>query len=67
MKQLIGIAAMLFITGIAAAQGVSFTQTVKGTIIDEQSGNVLQYATVTIEGLQRTHRAANDTRDADGI
>jgi hypothetical protein len=52
MKRLTWIAAMLLITGITAAQGVSLTQTVKGTIIDEQSGNVLQHATITIEGLQ---------------
>lgn len=52
MKQLIGIAAMLVITCMAAAQEVSLTQTVKGIIIDEQSGNVLQHATVTIEGIQ---------------
>lgn len=41
---------MVFTSAIIFAQNVKFTQTVKGTIIDEQSGNVLSNATVIIDG-----------------
>jgi hypothetical protein len=40
--------------GFLPAQNISLTQTVKGTILDEQSGNVLAGATVVIEGYEST-------------
>src|SRR5262249_42892487 len=48
---LIIIIAALLGTSIVYAQGIGLTQTVKGTIIDEQSGNVLSNATVIVEGV----------------
>jgi len=50
MKKISFFLLMVFTAGIAFAQNVTFTQTVKGTILDEQSGNVLSNATVMIEG-----------------
>jgi hypothetical protein len=51
MKKLSFFILMVLTTHIITAQNISLTQTVKGTIIDEQSGNVLTNATVTIEGI----------------
>lgn len=42
-------AACSFLTGLA--QNNSFTQTIKGTVIDDQSGNVLAGVTITVEGV----------------
>ena len=51
MKRLILFILVLFSINFLAAQDATFTQTVKGTVIDEQSGSVLSNVTVTIEGL----------------
>ncbi|MFN8253713.1 MAG: TonB-dependent receptor [Ferruginibacter sp.] len=46
----------LFIAALAAlasaAQHNAFTQTIRGTVVDDQSGNVLSGVTVSIQGLQ---------------
>lgn len=53
MKKFIVLIAMVcsFLTSLA--QNSSFTQTIKGTVIDDQSGNVLAGATVSIEGSKQ--------------
>jgi hypothetical protein len=45
--------AVLFISlgGMAMAQDINYRQTIRGTVVDEQSGNVLSNITVTIEGM----------------
>jgi hypothetical protein len=51
MKTIVFSIVLLFTTGMAFAQTIDLSQTVKGVILDEQSGNVLQHASITIEGL----------------
>jgi CarboxypepD_reg-like domain/TonB-dependent Receptor Plug Domain len=53
MKRLLFISALTVLTLVAAAQSNTLTQTVKGTVIDEQSGNVLSNATVLVESLSK--------------
>ncbi len=54
MKQIAFFIITTFITGVLQAQHTTLTQTVKGTVFDEQSGNVLSNATVVIEGYNST-------------
>ncbi len=61
MKKLLLFALSVFCIGTIAAQNISFTQTVKGTILDEQSGNVLNGATVTVEGYQSKGNITDST------
>ncbi|HOZ76936.1 MAG TPA: carboxypeptidase-like regulatory domain-containing protein [Ferruginibacter sp.] len=49
MKKLTVFTALLISTFTAAAQNNSFTQTIKGIVIDEQSGNSLEGVTIAIE------------------
>ena len=49
MRKILFLLMMVFVTSINNAQDIYLSQTVKGTVIDEQSGNVLSNATVTIE------------------
>ncbi|HKO82791.1 MAG TPA: carboxypeptidase-like regulatory domain-containing protein, partial [Chitinophagaceae bacterium] len=51
MKKITMLMILVFASRIITAQDISFKQTVKGTIIDEQSGNVLQHASVTVEEI----------------
>ena len=51
MKKIILWMILMFTTYIITAQDISLRQTIKGTIIDEQSGNVLSSATVMAEGI----------------
>ena len=51
MKKIVFFIITLFLPAIMIAQDITLTQTVKGTVIDEQSGNVLSNATVVIEGI----------------
>jgi hypothetical protein len=53
MKRLLFISALTVIALCAAAQSNTLMQTVKGTVIDEQSGNVLSNATVLIESSSK--------------
>jgi len=50
MKPVVFLIITTFISGTVFAQHATLTQTVKGIVIDEQSGNVLSNATVVIEG-----------------
>ena len=50
MKKNLLLTGIMFVSFIISAQNISLTQTVKGTIIDEQSGNVLDNATIILEG-----------------
>ena len=52
MKKVILLAFSVFAFLFGIAQTNLFTQTVKGAVIDEQSGNVLAGVTVTIEGTK---------------
>jgi CarboxypepD_reg-like domain/TonB-dependent Receptor Plug Domain len=54
MKRLLFISALTVLTLCASAQNNILTQTVKGTVIDEQSGNILSNATVLIESSSKT-------------
>jgi len=46
------LAVLLFcLGGIVTAQDINYRQTIRGTVVDEQSGNVLSNITVTIEGI----------------
>src|SRR6185503_81963 len=49
MRKAIFLLVLFFAAFITNAQDIYLSQTVKGTVIDEQSGNVLSNATVTIE------------------
>jgi hypothetical protein len=42
---------MIFFTQDMMAQDVSFRQTIKGTVVDEQSGNVLSNVTIVVDGF----------------
>ncbi|MEP7373016.1 MAG: TonB-dependent receptor [Chitinophagaceae bacterium] len=50
MKKNVSLIGMLLASFIISAQNISLTQTVKGTIIDEQSANIIGNATVMLEG-----------------
>src|ERR1700741_3971445 len=50
MKKLLLFVTILFNVLISFAQDISFYQTIKGQVLDEQSGNFLSNATVTVEG-----------------
>lgn len=49
MKKIIALLLMLPCAFTAISQNASFTQTIKGVVLDEQSGNVLAGITVSIE------------------
>jgi hypothetical protein len=49
MKKLIPLMIAVAVSFISAAQDIGFKQTIKGSVIDGQSGNVLQHASVTVE------------------
>ena len=51
MKQVALLITAIFISVAALTQRAPLTQTVRGTVIDEQSGNVLGNATVVVEGF----------------
>jgi len=48
----------------ACAQHLQFTQTIKGVVIDEQSGNILSNVTVMIEGGNTSIAGITDTTGA---
>jgi hypothetical protein len=50
MKRILFLLALLSVSGMVLSQEIRLTQTVRGTIIDEQSGNGLGYASITVEG-----------------
>ncbi len=51
MKQLLFLVVLVLIVLVSGAQAVNLVQTIRGTVVDEQSGNVLPAATVTIESI----------------
>ncbi|GAB2807392.1 TonB-dependent receptor [Ferruginibacter profundus] len=61
MKKLFFSGMLFFSFLISHAQNVIFTQVIKGVVLDEQSGNVLQNITVAIESLR-----VNVITDANG-
>lgn len=50
-KQSAILSVLLFLSLFSRAQNISFTQTVKGLVLDEQSGHVLTGATVAAENI----------------
>ena len=48
MKKLATFLLFIFITILSQAQTTAFTQIIKGTVIDEQSGNILPGASITV-------------------
>lgn len=54
---------VLFISAFnAVAQNSSFTQTIKGTVIDEQSGNILEGVTISLD-----NNTINSISDSKGV
>jgi len=51
MRRIVLFALVALSVNILAAQDAVLKQTVKGTVIDEQSGNVLSNVTITVEGI----------------
>ena len=51
MKKYFLIMLFLCLGGMVMAQDINYRQTIRGIVLDEQSGNVLSNVTVTIEGL----------------
>ncbi len=60
MKKIIIIAAGFFAALSSTAQNSIYTQTVKGIVIDEQSGNTLGSATVLLEAVRPAIAAVSD-------
>ncbi len=52
MRKYLLMVAMVLSIGVSSAQDLALTQNVRGTVFDEQSGNVLSNATVIIEGVR---------------
>lgn len=50
MKPIVFLLLMISISSLTISQEIRLTQTIRGTIIDEQSGNALGYASITVEG-----------------
>ncbi|MEQ1676319.1 MAG: TonB-dependent receptor [Chitinophagaceae bacterium] len=50
MRKIVFLLGIVLLPFIMLAQNVSLSQTIKGTIVDEQSGNILANATVMLEG-----------------
>lgn len=53
MKKMIFVIVMMVTGYCIKAQEKTLTQTVKGVVIDEQSGNVLHHASITVESLAK--------------
>jgi len=51
MKKILLMLIMILTISITSAQDITLTQTVRGMVVDAQSGNVLRDATVIIEGI----------------
>ena len=62
MKKNIWLIGMLLASLVISAQNISLTQTIKGTIIDEQSGNVIGNANVILE----SNPSKGDITDSSG-
>jgi hypothetical protein len=60
MKKIFFIAATCFAALFSTAQNSIYTQTVKGIVIDEQSGNVLANATVLLETVKPSIASVTD-------
>jgi hypothetical protein len=51
MKKILFVIMIVFISNVLFPQETSLTQTIRGTVVDEQSGNVLGSVTIMIEGI----------------
>lgn len=51
MKRMLLAVLVLCLGGMALSQDINYRQTIRGIILDEQSGNVLSNVTVTVEGM----------------
>jgi hypothetical protein len=61
IKQLIIFTLLLFSFDLTNAQTTALTQTVKGVVIDEQSGSILAGVTVSLEGWQPVTATSTDS------
>ncbi len=61
MKKIVLFAGFLLFVFTGTAQTVSITQIIKGTIIDEQSGNVLHNASIVLEGISPSKADISDS------
>jgi CarboxypepD_reg-like domain/TonB-dependent Receptor Plug Domain len=62
MKKTVLFLFLFFTAFISIAQNVLFTQTIKGLILDEQSGNVLQSTTISLTDLSILLTAVSDEK-----
>src|SRR5437667_12718277 len=62
MKKLSIVTILLFSFIISNAQSALFTQTVKGVVLDDQSGNVLQNITVSVDNAALHLNAITDEK-----
>ena len=62
MKKNIWLTGMLLASLVISAQNISLTQTIKGTILDEQSGNVIGNVNVMLE----SNPSKGDITDSSG-
>jgi Carboxypeptidase regulatory-like domain len=61
MKRIVTLAGILLLAAGIKAQVNGLSQVIKGTITDEQSGNVIQQATVVLEGSNGTKTVLSDS------
>jgi len=61
MRKIAMLTMMVFIVSTISAQSISFTQTIKGIIIDEQSGNALYNASIILEGTHSSKAVISDS------
>jgi len=61
MKKIVVLTMMVFMVSAISAQNTTFTQTIKGTIIDEQSGNALYNASVVLRGANSVKAVISDS------
>src|SRR5687767_4450013 len=64
MKRVLLIAVLLQCSQLLTAQSIHLTQTVKGIVLDEQSGNVLENVNVIVEGITPSIASITDSTGA---
>jgi CarboxypepD_reg-like domain len=61
MKKTVLFFLLLWMTGNVMAQEISLSQTIRGTVVDDQSGNVLANATIVLEGIDGHKSGMSDS------
>jgi len=62
MKKIVIFITAIFYFSISNAQNILFTQTIKGIVTDEQSGNVLQHITVSVDNASLQLNSITDEK-----